>query len=52
MDGDHMTSEIVLATEGATARLMVAGVGLEAVGVMSLDVGLEVVGAGKRYMTQ
>ena len=47
MDGDHVTSEIVLAAKGAAARLVVAGVGLEAVGVMSLDVGLEVVRTSK-----
>ena len=49
MDGHHVPGEIVLSTEGTTARLVVTGVGLKAVRIMGLDVGLEVVRASERY---
>lgn len=47
MNGDHVTGEVVLAAKGTTAGLVVASVGLEAVGVVGLDVGLEVVRASE-----
>ena len=43
MDGDHVTGKVVLAAEGTAAGLVVASVGLDAVGVVGLDMGLEVV---------
>lgn len=49
MDGDHVTGEIVLAAEGTAAGLVVTSVGLEAVGVVGLDVGLKVVRACEGY---
>ena len=49
MYGHHVTGKIVLSTEGTTARLVVTGVGLKAVRIMGLDVGLEVVRASERY---
>lgn len=38
----------MLATESAATRLVLASKGLRAVGVMSGDMGLQVVGSGKR----
>ena len=48
MDGHHVASEIVLAAERATTRVVVTSVGLETIGVVGLDVGLEVVCTGER----
>ncbi len=44
-----MTGEVVLPAERTTARLMVAGVGFETVGIVGLDVRLEIVGTGEGY---
>lgn len=44
-----MARKIVLPAEGPAARLVVAGVGLKPVGVVGLDVRLEVVSARKGY---
>ena len=42
MDGDEVTSQVVLAAERAATGLVVAGVRLRTVGIMRLDVGLEI----------
>ena len=47
MDGDEVTGQVVLATEGASARLVVARVRLRTVRIMGLDVGLQIEGARK-----
>ena len=49
MDGDHVTSKIVLATERSPTRLVMTSVGLETVGVVGLDMSLEVISASKGY---
>jgi len=47
MNRDEVTSQVVLATEGTTTRLVVAGVRLGAVGVMRLDMGLQIESASE-----
>ena len=47
MDGHQMTSQVVLATERATTGLVVAGIRLSTVGIMGLDMGLQVEGTCK-----
>ena len=47
VNGDEVTGQVVLAAERATTGLVVASIGLCAVGVMGLDVSLQVEGAGE-----
>lgn len=51
VDGDKVTSQIMLATERPAARLVMAYVGLSTVRVVSLNVGLEVIRPGKCWET-
>jgi hypothetical protein len=47
VDGGHVTTEIMLARERASAGRMGAGVGLGPVGVVGLPMGLEIEGPSK-----
>ncbi len=47
MDGDHVAGEVMLPAERPAARLVVTSIGLEAVGVVGLNVGLEVIRASE-----
>jgi len=47
MDADEVAAQVMLATEGPTAGAVRADMRLQAVGVMSRFVGLEIVGPGK-----
>ena len=49
MNRYQVTSEVMLATERATARLVLASVWLGAVGVVGLNVGLQIEGTSERY---
>lgn len=52
VDAHQVAAEIMFATERAPARAMRADMGLQAVGIMSGHVGLQVVGPGECYGRQ
>lgn len=47
VDGNQVAGQVVLATKRPSTRLVVASVRLQTIGIMRLDMRLQVVGAGE-----